>query len=116
MTTSSLLEADKRHVTAREEMQRMFQRAGLVYVDVVPIAGTSSANIDDRTFRDYFNRRYGQNIELASQSLEQLLQNLSLSDGRELNLAGLMLFDHQPQSWRPAFEVNERIPRNDHPG
>ena len=32
--------ADKRHVTAREEMQRMFQRSGLVYADGVPVAGT----------------------------------------------------------------------------
>lgn len=30
--------------------------------------------------------------ELAAQPLNQLLQNLKLSDGRELNLAGLMLF------------------------
>jgi len=25
--------ADKRHVTAREEMQRLFQQAGLIYAD-----------------------------------------------------------------------------------
>ncbi|MCL2899114.1 Fic family protein [Brenneria tiliae] len=83
----------------------MFQLAGLVHADVVPIAGTSSADIDDKAFHDYFNRRYGQDVELADRPLEQLLQNLSLSDGRELNLTGLMLFGHQPQRWRPAFEV-----------
>ena len=33
--------SDKRHVTAREEIQRLFQRAGLVYADVVPVEGTS---------------------------------------------------------------------------
>lgn len=40
--------ADKRHVTAREEMQRMFQLAGLVYADVVPIAGTSPTDINSK--------------------------------------------------------------------
>ncbi|MDU4005074.1 ATP-binding protein [Pluralibacter gergoviae] len=97
--------ADKRHVTSREEMQRMFQLAGLVYADVVPIAGTSSADINSQVFHNYFNRRYGQNAEFAGQPFEQLLQNISLGDGREINLSGLLLFGHQPQRWRPAFEV-----------
>lgn len=37
--------------------------------------------------------------------LEPLLQNLGLGDGRELTLAGLLLFGRQPQRWRPAFQV-----------
>lgn len=57
--------SDKRHVTAREELQRLFQRAGLVYADVVPVAGTSVADLDEKAFNAYFNRRYGQNSELA---------------------------------------------------
>jgi len=97
--------SDKRHVTAREELQRLFQRAGLVYADVVPIAGTSVADLDLKAFNAYFNRRYGQDSELEEASTEQLLQNLGLGDGRELTLAGLMLFGRQPQRWRPAFQV-----------
>lgn len=97
--------SDKRHVTSREEMQRMFQRAGLVYADVVPVAGTSIEDIDDKAFGNYFNRRYGENSEHAGLTREQLLQNLGLGDGRELNLAGLMLFGRNPQRYRPAFEV-----------
>lgn len=97
--------SDKRHVTAREELQRLFQRAGLVYADVVPVAGTSVADLDEKAFAAYFNRRYGQSSELAGLPLEQLLQNLGLGDGRELTLAGLLLFGRQPQRWRPAFLV-----------
>lgn len=97
--------SDKRHVTAREELQRLFQRAGLVYADVVPVAGTSVADLDEKAFNAYFNRRYGQNSELAGLPLEPLLQNLGLGDGRELTLAGLLLFGRQPQRWRPAFQV-----------
>jgi ATP-dependent DNA helicase RecG len=40
--------ADKRHVTAREELQRMFQRSGLLHADVVPVQGTSVLDIDHR--------------------------------------------------------------------
>lgn len=92
-------------MTAREELQRLFQRAGLVYADVVPVAGTSVADLDEKAFNAYFNRRYGQNSELAGLPLEPLLQNLGLGDGRELTLAGLLLFGRQPQRLRPAFQV-----------
>lgn len=97
--------ADKRHVTAREEMQRMFQRAGLVYADVVPVAGTSVADLDGKAFRAYFERRYGAGGVFDAQPLDQLLQNLGLGDGRELTLAGLMLFGRNTLRWRPAFTI-----------
>jgi len=97
--------ADKRHVTSREELQRMFQRAALVYADVVPVAGTSVDDIDDKAFNAYFDRRYDRNSEFSGLTREQLMQNLGLGDGRELNLSGLMLFGRNPHRWRPAFEV-----------
>ncbi len=97
--------SDKRQVTAREELQRLFQRAALVYADVVPVADTSVSDVDDKAFQAYFSRRYGQNSELAGVPAEQLLRNLGLSDGNELNLAGLLLFGKHPQRYRPAFEV-----------
>ena len=94
--------SDKRHVTAREEIQRLFQRSGLIYADVIPVEGTSAADIDEKAFNDYFNRRYGQ---LPDQPLPQALQNIGLGDGQELNLAGLLLFGQRPQRYRPAFMV-----------
>lgn len=97
--------ADKRHVRAREEMQRMFQRAGLVYADVVPVADTSSVDLDEAAFRRYFTQRYGADSTYAELSLDAVFQNLGLGDGRELNLAGLMLFGRNPQRWRPAFSI-----------
>ena len=97
--------ADKRHVTAREEMQRMFQRAGLVYADVVPVANTSAADLDEAAFRRYFEQRYGASNPYAELPLDAVLQNLGLGDGHELNLAGLMLFGRNPQRWRPAFSI-----------
>jgi ATP-dependent DNA helicase RecG len=38
--------SDKRRVTAREEMQRMFQSPQLVHGDDVPIPGTSASDMD----------------------------------------------------------------------
>lgn len=97
--------ADKRQVTAREEMQRMFQRAGLVYADVVPVASTSSVDLDEVAFHRYYEQRYSAQSPYDELPLDATLQNLGLGDGRELNLAGLMLFGRNPTRWRPAFTV-----------
>ncbi len=97
--------ADKRHVTAREEMQRMFQSGGLVYADVVPVTGTTSADLDEPAFRRYLAQHYSADTALAGLPLDALLQNLGLGDGHELTLAGLMLFGRNPLRWRPAFTI-----------
>jgi len=97
--------ADKRHVTAREEMQRMFQSGGLVYADVVPVTGTTSADLDEPTFRRYLSQHYSADTAQTGLPLDAVLQNLGLGDGRELTLAGLMLFGRNPLRWRPAFTI-----------
>ena len=97
--------ADKRHVTAREEMQRMFQSGGLVYADVVPVAGTTSADLDEPAFRRYLAQHYSADTAQAELPLDSILQNLGLGDGHELSLAGLMLFGRNPLRWRPAFTI-----------
>src|SRR5690606_14597667 len=38
-------------------------------------------------------------------TLDQVLQNIGLGDGRELNLSGLMLFGRNPLRWYPAFTI-----------
>ena len=97
--------ADKRHVTSREEMQRMFQRSGLVRADRVPMADSSSADLDQKAFSRYFERRYGHPVDASGSTLDQVLQNMGLGDGRELNLSALMLFGLHPLRWYPAFTI-----------
>src|SRR5690606_40697984 len=76
----------RRSSDLREEMQRMFQNAGLVYADVVSVAGTSPADLDEKAFQAYFNRRYGKNPDYAGLTVEQLLQNLGLGDRKSTRL------------------------------
>ena len=97
--------ADKRQLIAREELQRMFQRAALVYADVVPVADTTSADLNEIAFRRYLEQHYGDNSDYAKLPLDAVLQNLGLGDGRELNLSGLLLFGSNPQRWRPVCSV-----------
>ncbi|MCH2339870.1 MAG: putative DNA binding domain-containing protein [Pseudomonas sp.] len=97
--------ADKRRVTAREELQRLFQQAGLVCADAVPVAGSSAADIDTKTLGEYFQRRFRQSPEQAGLETMRILENLGLASGGTPNLAGLLLFGKAPQSLCPAFDI-----------
>jgi ATP-dependent DNA helicase RecG len=97
--------SDKRRVTAREEMQRMFQAAQLVHGDDVPVAGTSIADIDLEYFRRFYRLRYEQDLEEQEQSLGQLLTNMRLSTGGVLTASGVLLFAREPQVFLPVFLV-----------
>lgn len=97
--------SDKRRVTAREEMQRMFQEAQLVHGDDVAVAGTSIADIDRDYFRRFYRSRYEQELEEQEQSLGQLLSNMRLSSGGTLTVSGILLFAKEPQVFLPVFHI-----------
>jgi len=101
--------ADKRRVTSREEVQRMFQSADLVHADEVPVEGTSSGDIDLEHFGTFIKKQYGEPLDdmlgKAGISLGQLLNSLGLAHDTTLNLAGVMLFGRNPQRHRPAFVI-----------
>lgn len=101
--------SDKRRVTSREEIQRMFQSADLVHADEVPVDGTTLGDLDLEHFSAFFETLYGDTVDKtldrAGISLPQLLNNLGLAKGVTLNLAGLMLFGSHPERYRPAFVV-----------
>ncbi|MDZ7924973.1 MAG: hypothetical protein U5M23_13185 [Marinagarivorans sp.] len=40
--------SDKRHVTSREEMQRMFLNAGLIRADIVPVTDSTIDDLDEK--------------------------------------------------------------------
>ena len=97
--------ADKRRVTAREEIQRMLQSADLVHADEVLVNGTSFGDIDLEHFSVFFEKQYGGSLDETNVSLGQLLSNLGLACDTKLNLAGLMLFGSNPQRHRPALII-----------
>jgi len=97
--------ADKRQVTAREEMQRMFQQAGLLHADEQSVAFANLDNIDQAEFAKYFDRRYKKPVASTGMPLEQLLQNLNLARDGKPNLAGMLLFGSTPHIYLPAFIV-----------
>lgn len=101
--------ADKRRVTSREEVQRMFQGANLVHADEIPVVGTTLGDIELEHLGAFSEKQYGDTLnnvlDGAGISLGQFLNNLRLARGATLNLAGIMLFGRNPQQHRPAFLV-----------
>lgn len=97
--------ADKRKVTSREEIQRMFQTAGLLHGDELPINGLTSADLDLEYFQRFFSKEYGESIENQNVPMPQLLENMSLASEGRLNLAAALLFSKAPYYKLPVFIV-----------
>lgn len=97
--------ADKRRATSREELQRLFQRAGLIHGDEIPANGMTVADLDIAYFRSFLSRQYSVSLEQQGVSLPQLLENMNLAKNAELNIASALIFAERPQFRLPAFIV-----------
>lgn len=97
--------ADKRKVTSREEIQRMYQSAGLIHGDEIPAKGLTVADIDLEYFREFFLNQYQEELDEQDLSLPVILRNMNLMDNEILNIAGAIIFGKMPQNRLPIFMV-----------
>lgn len=97
--------SDKRRATSREELQRLFQQAGLVHADETPVAGIGAGDVDMPYFESFFEQQFGESLAQHNQPLPQLLSNMNLMNRGQLNVAGSLLFAKAPQYALPAFIV-----------
>lgn len=97
--------SDKRRATSREELQRLFQQAGLVHADETPVAGLSAGDVDLPYFEAFFEQQFGEPLAGHDQPMPQLLTNMNLMSQGQLNVAGSLLFARAPQYSLPAFIV-----------
>jgi predicted HTH transcriptional regulator len=114
---------DKR-IASPEEVLRLFQHAGKIYADQSPVLRSSLNDIDERLLKillvNKFRTKFeGTNIRAlvkrpldellaaidADISLAKLLENMKLSEGDNLTLAGLLLLGENPQKFKPLFSV-----------
>jgi ATP-dependent DNA helicase RecG len=97
--------SDKRKVTSREEIQRMFQSAGLLHGDEVPANGISVADVDLEYFSRFYIKEYNEEIDATGLPLSQLFENMNLAKDGVLNIAGALMFAKAPNIRLPAFTV-----------
>ncbi len=97
--------SDKRRVTSKEELRRLFQSSDLVHADEVPVTRTTENDIDLNYFKTFYKNNYDEDIEKFDLTLMQLMNNLNLAKDNNLNLAGLLLFGKEPEKNKPAFII-----------
>ena len=97
--------ADKRKATAREEIQRMYQDAGLIHADETLAQGMTINDIDKTAFIEFFESEYEESIDEQGLSIQKIFENLNLSRNSNLNIAGALLFGKNTSIRLPAFIV-----------
>lgn len=97
--------ADKRKATSREEIQRMYQSAGLIHGDEIPANGMIISDIDFNYFSDFMKKEYNEIIDDSDSSLPRILENMNLVKNGIFNIAGALLFGKNPQFRLPVFIV-----------
>ncbi|HED06372.1 MAG TPA: ATP-dependent DNA helicase RecG [Ignavibacteria bacterium] len=97
--------SDKRRVTSREELRRLFQSSDLIHADEIPVIGSSENDIDLKYFKKFYKNQYEEELDESNLSLIQLLNNLNLAKDNTLNLAGLLLFGKAPEKFKPSLIV-----------
>jgi ATP-dependent DNA helicase RecG len=97
--------SDKRRATSREEIQRMYQSAGLLHGDELAVNGLTVSDLDLDYFRRFFEKQYGEPIENQEVPLPKLLENMNLMNDGVLNISGALLFAKTPQFRLPVFIV-----------
>ena len=97
--------SDKRKATSREEIQRMFQSAGLIHGDEIPVPGLTLADVDIPYFKDFYERNFEESLDEQTLSFATLLENMNLMRDGVLNVSGAMLFAKNPSSRLPVFII-----------
>ena len=97
--------ADKRKATSREEIQRLYQRAGLIHGDEIPVPGLTIADLDGDYFKAFFERNFGETVDDQQLPLPSLLANMNLMKENVFNVSGALLFASNPSFKLPAFIV-----------
>ena len=97
--------SDKRKVTSREEMQRMYQSAALIYGDKIPASGLTVADLDKDYFKTFFEKNFGESVDEQDIPLPIILENMNLMKDGVLNVSGALLFAKNPSFRLPVFIV-----------
>ncbi|MBL6996595.1 RNA-binding domain-containing protein [Desulfobacula sp.] len=97
--------SDKRRVTSREEVQRMFQSARLIHGDEIPAGNLTVADLDTDYFKKFFENSFSETYDEQGISLPIILENMNLMKDGIMNVSGALLFAKNPNIRLPVFIV-----------
>jgi predicted HTH transcriptional regulator len=96
--------SDKRKIS-REELKRLFAHSGSFFADETVNLKTDIDDIDEQKFYKFFHQKKAKEFKKSGLNLVTVLQNMNLSDGKHLTLAGILLFGIEPQRFYPMFNI-----------
>ena len=97
---------DKRRVTSIEEIARLLQSGGNLYVDKTIVNETTLNDIDEDYFQKFILAKTKKSIRELGQSTATILSNHGMLKDGKISLGGLLLFGKHPQHFRPLFRYN----------
>jgi len=97
--------SDKRKAASREEIQRMYQSAGLIHGDEIPADNLTVADLDTDYFHEFFEDHIGESLDTQNIALPTILENMNLMKEGVLNISGALLFAKNPSVRLPVFIV-----------
>ena len=97
--------SDKRRVTSNDEIARLLQSSKSLFADETPVSGTSMADVDVNSYKNFITKKYHKAFEDLGIELHQSLKNLNLMKDENLTLAGLLFFSCNRSKYRPLFSV-----------
>lgn len=99
--------ADKRRVTERTELRRLFQGGHVTYADASAVPGTSLADLDLAALRIFYEEKFpGEVLAEDEEEITRQLNGIRLMIGKQLGLAAVMLFGKKPSTLLPEFTTN----------
>jgi len=72
--------SDKRKATSREEIQRMYQRAGLIHGDEIPADNLTVDDLDMDDFKEFFEDHIGDPLDNQNTPLPIILRKHALDE------------------------------------
>lgn len=95
--------SDKRKITDNSELLQLFQKGGNLLADEMLVPNTSKSDLDEKEFREYFQKDFKSSPEELGLTLEQVLRNKNIIINSQMTLGGLLFFGKNPQQFKPNF-------------
>lgn len=98
--------ADKRRVTERTELRRLFQGGHVTYADTSIVPGSSLVDLDLDALRSFYEERFpAEKLSAEESELIRQLQGIRLMSGDRLSIAAVLLFGKKPSVLLPEFSI-----------
>jgi len=97
--------SDKRKLTDNNEIMRLFQQCGTMYIDEMIVPQTSIDDVKFSKVENYIKAIQKGAPEDTIEITEKILTNLNILKNGRLTLGGLLFFGKNPQKYRPIFCV-----------